>query len=1165
MLELHGLGNTSRVWRARVLRAWGPFAEGGEVAVKILRPELAEDPDAVGTLRREQRVSEDFTHDAVARTYQLVETERTPPLADRSAAAPAPEEAAADAGVARPWLLQDFIPGVSLSEELEATGALPEPTVRAIGARLASALAALHGAGWVHGDVKPDNVRLDRDGRASLVDLGHAEREGASMTALGTPRFLAPERERGSQAASTADTFALGALLFEVAVDSPACGAPPDLKRLRSGGVPPPSNLVPRLSPLLDAIVLASLAPRPADRPTCATIARVLEEGEASPWWRARLSEGAGDRSGGTPWAGRHDLPLAGRRMELEQLSGVWSQACEGGAVALLRGDRGMGKSRLVTEFVHLIRRRSEAPPIYIYGRCERVTEERPGATLLTLVRRWLHLPQDVAPGERSRALIEAAVTPPIARTLINALDPGARAHEDQEVTEAAALGEWMLALGRSRPAIIFLDDINFAGTTTLDALMRVARGLQETRLLLVLGERQRAGYRRAAGLADLRRRMQPFTVTIPLEPISEAAVLRIVEHTFHHSVPRLRLARALHERTGGVPGSIEEVLRLMEERGLARPIAGQGKGLELLISPDDLPRPKGLLEAVNERLATLDGRARIWLERLAIVGSRFEATLVSRAWGGVPRGTLEAAFSHLVRAGWIVPSGGRYRFAEPIEREEILAKMSPGRRRRGHLAVARALGELEANRGMRPSFRRAFHLREGEALGELLSILPGMLRRLASAGHPHRLATLAGWGLEALDTDEGLVGPRRLFLVALAGAADRLGERAEQRAALEGLGELELDLERRPADGARVYLLHARFSIGGGEFGLARGLLRNAEGLATRAAQSGVARGQQLASDRSEIARLSGRIALELGDLDEARRRSREAADLAPDPVASAHADILDALILIHEGDPEGALVPLTQLRRSLRRKERSLGATAARAESSLVAGRAWRLIGRLRMADRAFERAGELALRGGEGRIEVEVAARHGRLLADVGREREAELMLRDALFAARRTEDRRGEATASLFLGILIGEQGLSGAADLVRRAHRLSTALGLQRHLALTVAVEARLARERGDSGEALRCALQAQRLSDEHGAELPDRIVISATLSLALTESGRTKRAIQVRRRIERKIRSDNERLGSRLKRRRHLRWTHALLESALSADGPLYPRGALGG
>ena len=87
---------------------------------------------------------------------------------------------------------------------------------------------------------------------------------------------------------------------------------------------------------------------------------------------------------------------------------------------------------------------------------------------------------------------------------------------------------------------------------------------------------------------------------------------------------------------------------------------------------------------------------------------------MVSHAWPASRCGTLEAAFSHLVRADWIVPSGGRYRFAEPIEREEILAKMSARRRRRGHLAVARALRELESRRGRRPSFRRAFHLQRG-------------------------------------------------------------------------------------------------------------------------------------------------------------------------------------------------------------------------------------------------------------------------------------------------------------------------------------------------------------------------------------------------------------------------------------------------------------------
>lgn len=72
------------------------------------------------------------------------------------------------------------------------------------------------------------------------------------------------------------------------------------------------------------------------------------------------------------------------------------------------------------------------------------------------------------------------------------------------------------------------------------------------------------------------------------------------------------------------------------------------------------------------------------------------------------------------------------------------------------------------------------------------------------------------------------------------------------------------------------------------------------------------------------------------------------------------------------------------------------------------------------------------------------------------------------------------------------------------------------------------------------------------------------IILSATLSLALAENRQSKLAIQVRRGIERRISADNERLGSRLKRRRHLRWTRALLESALSADGPLYPRGVLG-
>ena len=1157
LLELHGEGRTSRVWRARLLDAWEGLERGEEVAVKVLRPELAADPDALAALEREARVSDRVRHPAIAPTLHLERRRPTPPLApDASGGA-----STADADAARAWLVQGFVPGSSLTEELEASGALPEPTVRGIGARLAGALATLHGAGWVHGDVKPDNVRLDRDGRAHLVDLGHAEPLGTRGGALGTPRYLSPERARDSAATAAADAFALGVLLHEAAVGVPLARTPKDLEDLRDGAVAPPSESVPRVSPLLDALTLALLAPAPDERPECDQVAAALAEGEASAWWRARLADATSAPARGLPWAGRRARPLVGRDGELAALARAWSRVGESGGAVLLQGDRGTGKSRLVSEFVHRIRRTSAAPPLYVYGRCEPITEARPGATLLGLLRRWLHLPQDEPPGPRSKALLDAALPTEISRTLVSALDPGADREHDLEVTEAAALGEWMIALGRMGPAILFLDDVNFAGATTVDALLRLARALDGTELLLVLGARRRSTFRNAAGWAELRHRLGERMETVRLHPLGEQEVLSIVEHSFHHSSPRLRLARALHERTGGVPGSIEELIRLLEERGWARPVEGSGRRLELLIDPEEIPRPQGLLDAVNERLATLDGRARVWLERLAVVGGRFEPALVAAAWPGARAVPLERTLETLVRMDWIVPSGPRYRFAEPVEREELLARTAPRRARRAHLAVARALVELESQRGRRPSFQRAFHLREGEAFDELLSILPEMLRRLREAGHPHRLATLAGWGLEAHDEVGGGAGPRRMFLEALADAADRLGERAEQRAALEGLGELDLDLEQRPGEGAHVYLLHARFSVGGGELGLARGFLRNAETLAARAARARSARRpERLASDRAEIARLFGRVALDLGDLQEATRRAAEASRLAPDPVASARASILDALVSIHQGDPEDALAELTRLRRSLRRDARSLEATAARAESSLVAGRAWRLVGRLQLAGRAFERATELALRAGEVRIEVEVAARHGRLLADVGRERDAELRLRDALFAARRIEDRRGEATASLFLGTLVAEQGGPGAEDLFRRAHTLSEGLGLHRHLALTEAVQARLAWQRQDPSAFLERALSAQRLLEEHGAELPDAIVISATLAVALSQAGRTKRSIQVRRALERRIAADNARVHSRLKRRRHGRWTSALLASALSADGPLYPR-----
>ena len=424
--------------------------------------------------------------------------------------------------------------------------------------------------------MKPENVRLDAEGRAVLVDLGFARPAGAQEAPLGTPGYLAPERERGGAPAASADLFALGCLLFEAVSGQPVARNDDELAALRAGRSRPPSADQPRVSPLLDALVRSLLRVAPEERPAASEVATILEEGEASAWWRARIAYDAGARRDTVAWSGVHGLPMAGRDEELAVLGRAWEDVDSGGLCVLLTGPRGSGKSRLVTEFVHRLREGGGAP-LYLYGRCNAIGDERPAAPLIALLRRWLHLPSGTQPGERVKALLEQTVSAEVARTLLATVRPDRDDRTGAEMTEAAALASWMLALPRTAPTILFLDDVQFAGDATLSALHQVARELEAHGLLLVLGLRSQAQIQREGGLSELRGRLAPFTRRLDLTPLGEDEVLGIVERLFHHSVPRLRLARVLHERTGGLPGSIAEILRLAAQRGWTREMAPPG------------------------------------------------------------------------------------------------------------------------------------------------------------------------------------------------------------------------------------------------------------------------------------------------------------------------------------------------------------------------------------------------------------------------------------------------------------------------------------------------------------------------------------------------------------------------------------------------------------
>ncbi len=183
----------------------GEFRPDALVAVKTIRPHLADDLSFRERFRRETEVAG---------------TVRSPCLA---------MPVAADADADPPWLATRYIAGPTLGAALRRGGPLPEGAVRALGVDLAQALGALHAAEIVHRDVKPGNVLLDRD-RVFLIDFGLARTPGGTTSheggvLLGTPDFMSPEHLRDSREVTPrSDMFSLGALLWFAATGAKPFG-----------------------------------------------------------------------------------------------------------------------------------------------------------------------------------------------------------------------------------------------------------------------------------------------------------------------------------------------------------------------------------------------------------------------------------------------------------------------------------------------------------------------------------------------------------------------------------------------------------------------------------------------------------------------------------------------------------------------------------------------------------------------------------------------------------------------------------------------------------------------------------------------------------------------------------------------------------------------------
>ena len=1177
-----GAGATGRVHLARLSRALGGLAAGERVALKRLREELVGDPEARAAFEREAHIGGALKHPGVVRVLAAGSDERGP------------------------WMVQPYVPGETLAAHLDQSAPLPEPRVRALAAQLAGGLAALHAAGWAHGDVKPENMRLDASGRAVLLDLGFAAPllgpgAGSGARQAGSLAWLSPERARGGPPSAASDVFALGVVLYQAATgfhpfdddarrrasEGPGAsrggssgmllrgslepGADRLLAALSAARSVPPSHLVPQLSPFFDALLAELLARDPAARPPAEELARRLEEGESSGWWRSQLEAGGPGRrdAAGLP-ASAHLLPLVGRERELAQLGAAWERVRDpahpdfsGGSAVLLVGPEGSGKSRLTSEFAARARRAPQAPA-YLYGRCSALELQRPCAPVLRLLQRWLLLPPSTPPGARELERIARLVPPATAATLEVALTTDLEG--EVETAVPVALAAWLEALARSAPLIVFLDDLNFADEGTLAALTTLAERLDGVRALLILGEREGEPPALPGPYARVRERLRalPGALELGLGPLDLDAVRELVEGLFHRSAPLLRLADVLWSRSRGNPGLLGEILRDQQQRGRLVPHSAAEPGWVLLCAPEDLPLPESLSAQIVERARALTALERRWLQRLAVVGGRIDAAFLTRAFDVAEPLELERVLARLVATGWLVPAADRYRFARPALREAVYRAIPEARRVRLHALAARALApRADATDGERrlkieDALQRAFHLRAAGESAKLLGLLEPLVEALLRRGQPGRVHTLARWGLEALDAlrpSRRRARQRLRFLEIAADAADRLGRREEQRRWLDTLSDLDFSPERDTLELARVYLLHGRFAAGTGQYGLARGMFRNAVALIETSGD------EELLSEG--LRRLAA-VQIHIGELDEARPLVQRAIELAQHPPQEALAQLQLGLIELLEDRLEGALREVDRAMRLLRRAS-DWKLPGAHAAAHLLRGRIYRLAGRPRRALGALQHALRLAEQAGERRLEQEAGARLGGLMLDLDRPLEAEARLREALHVAEEIEDRRGRALAGLWLGILLWEQGDPDGEPLIAATLRLAGEVGLGRVEAVALAVLARSALVRGRTQEALGLSARSLERLEANGAELADRIVIVGTHAAVLHAAGEVEPAGEIVRELRRRMRREHERIENAVLRRRHRAASTRLLESALQPERRVWPRAELAG
>ena len=449
-------------------------------------------------------------------------------------------------------------------------------------------------------------------------------------------------------------------------------------------------------------------------------------------------------------------FPFAGRTRELATLRALIPAGDgEGLRLALVGGEAGSGKSRLVREFA----REAAGSALVLYGACDSVVRRPYGPfaeALEQLVRRTDDATLRDAVGTGTVAGELSRLLPDLAQRVAGLSPPAAADPDTERHRLHGAVADLLAAAGRRIPLVIVIEDGHWADTPTLLLLRHLARGGVDASALIVMTFRDTEAEvpeALSAALVELRR--ADGVRRLRLGGLSAGEVSEFVESAGADQVgaDAHEVARVLRELTGGNAFLITELWRAAHDTDLT----GRGGRRELADTLSQLGSPDGVREVVAQRLGRLEPATSGLLEISAVVGYEFALDAIAPA--GPADAELQAALTEAVAHGLVeeVPSRGlSFRFTHELVRRAVYDRMGALRRAELHLQVGEALERASSGGASGPVAELAYHFGaaapiDGSERAITYAVRAGRaaLRSLDFDGAEMRFVSALGLGIE--------------------------------------------------------------------------------------------------------------------------------------------------------------------------------------------------------------------------------------------------------------------------------------------------------------------------------------------------------------------------------------------------------------------------------